>query len=99
MLQVIPPSCQTSMLFSFLVTGLRSNLIYIISIFKASFALPWEPEIFSRVRRGALSVAGRLVFGRAKTRAAKLWPPGYFRASSLNNGNACINARLKGLSI
>ena len=99
MLQVIPPSCQTSMLFSFLVTGLRSNLIYIMSLFKAASSLPWEPEVFSRVRRGASSVAGRLVFGRAKTRAVKLWPPGYFRASLLINGNACINARLKGLSL
>ena len=100
-LYVAGKPAEFSDLYAFLLSrhGLIVNQTFIICLFKTSSALPWEPEVFSRVRRGASSVAGRLVFGRAKTRAAKLWHPGYFRASLLNNGNACIHTRLKGLSV
>ena len=38
------------------------------------FLLPWVPEVFSLLRRGGSSAAGRLIFGlRLKTRRIEWW--------------------------
>ena len=49
------------------------RLVYMLNVFTSvGSSVPWVPEVFSRVRRGASSATGQHVFGRSREKNARV---------------------------